>query len=58
MEEQQHEQHVSVARALVKLADMLEYACWDYPDDAAQAKGLVAEADRLLEKLKIKRDSK
>jgi hypothetical protein len=56
MEKQQHENYVSVARALARLADMLEYACWDYPDDATQAKELVAEADRLLEKLKIKRD--
>lgn len=41
-----------IVTILAKVTDMLEYACWDYPDDAIEAKRLVKAADELLDKLK------
>ncbi len=35
-------------RLLAKLADFLEYACWDYADDSEQAKDIVKQADDWL----------
>ncbi len=47
-ESRDDERDVLHVRIIARLADMLEYACWDYPDDATEAKQLVQEADRWL----------
>lgn len=52
--EKQHED-VSFVRTIARLADMLEYASWDYPHDALEAKRLVKEADDYLEVWRLKR---
>lgn len=44
--------NVRHVRLIAKLADMLEYACWDYPNDASEAKTIVKEADEWLEAYK------
>lgn len=50
--EEQHVQDVNMVRLFAKLTDMLEYASWDYPDDATEARNLVKEADEFLAKIR------
>lgn len=51
-----HQQDIALVQVLAKVTDMLEYACWDYADDATEAKNLIKEADAILDKLRLKED--
>ncbi len=51
--QERHVDDIAMIRTIARLADMLEYASWDYPEDALEAKKLVAEADEILLKVRM-----